>query len=329
MLLAPWVRPLWVITESRRQISSGIGRVLPLSLGYALGLAYPFIMKGLYGGGLFGSSSSLACSPTFAGMQGSVFGNPFLAQQMQQHYMQQMFLMQAYYSSMPGMMGGVAGGMIPGGMMGGVIGGMIPGGMMGGVIGGMIPGGMMGGVIGGMIPGGMMGGMMPGGMMGGMMPGMMGGMMMPGGMMPGGMMGGMMPGMMGGMMMPGGMMPGGMMGGMMPGMMGGMMPGMMGGGGMQAYIQYQQAMMAYQQAMMNNYMQRQQAASGLYSEIVRLQMQIQQILYGGGSGGNYQPLPSHCSLFVIPLPPECNPGHVDTGGGGDDNDDNDEGVRGI
>ena len=60
---------------------------------YALGLAYPFIMKGLYGGGLFGKTNSLACSPTAWG-NGGMFGNPFLQQQMmnaqRQHYMQQM-----------------------------------------------------------------------------------------------------------------------------------------------------------------------------------------------------------------------------------------------
>ena len=274
--------------------------------GYALGLAYPFIMKGLYGGGLFGgSSSSMACSPTAGTMGGNVFGNPYLMQQMQQaqqmQYMQQMYLMQAFYSSMPGQMGG---GMMPG-MMGG---GMMPG-MMGG---GMMPGGNVGFIAGGMMPGMMGGGMMPGGnvgfIAGGMMPGMMGGGMMGGGMMPGMMGGGMMPGMMGG-----GMMPGMMGGGMMPG--GGM-------AGMQAYMQYQQAMMSYKQAQMNNYMQRQQAASGLYTEINRLQMQIYQLYYGGGGAGINVNVGGGGR-------DDSNNSDTSVGGGGSDDDDDYDVIRGI
>ena len=262
--------------------------------GYALGLAYPFIMKGLYGGGLLGGSKSMLCSPTMGGFGSTMFGNPFLMQQMMQMQqassMQQMFLMQQFYSSMPmmgGMMPMMGGGMMP--MMGGMMmpmmgGGMMP--MMGGMMMPMMGGGMMPMMGGGMMPmmgGGMMpmmgGGMMP--MMGGGMMPMMGGMMMSmmgGGMMP--MMGGGMMPMMGGGMMPmmgGGMMP--MMGGMMP-MMGGMM---MAGGGMQAYLAYQQSMLAYQQAQIASFMQKQQAVGSLYSEISRLQMQIQAIMYGGGS----------------------------------------------
>ena len=84
----------------------------------------------------------------------------------------------------------------------------------------------------------------------------------------GGMMGQMIPGIQGGMM--GGMIPGGMMGQMM-------------GNNIQAYFQYQQALMAWQQAQMSDRMQRQQAASGLYMQIAQLQMQIQNILYGGGT----------------------------------------------
>ncbi len=237
--------------------------------GYALGLAMPFIAKSLYGGGLFGSSSSLACSPTLHSGGGNVFGNPFLLQQLmqsqQQQYMQQMYLWQMFQSSgtiIPGFQGG---GMIPG-----FQGGMIPGGMMGQ----MIPGFQGGNIVGGL----MMTGMVPGfqgGMMGQMIPGFQGGNIVGGlmmtGMVPGfqgGMMGQMIPGFQGGMM--GGMIPGGMMGQMM-------------GNNIQAYFQYQQALMAWQQAQMSDRMQRQQAASGLYMQIAQLQMQIQNILYGGGT----------------------------------------------
>ena len=221
--------------------------------GYALGLVYPFIMKGLHGGGLFaGNSSSLACGPTMNTMGGNVFQQAFLAQQMQYqqrvHYMQQMQLMQAYYSSMPGGMMPGMGGMMPG------MGGMMPG------MGGMFPN--IGAGINLGIPG--MGGMMPG--MGGMMPGM----------------GGMFPNIGAGINIG---IPG--MGGMMPGM-GGMMPGMggmMGAGNMQAYIQYQQAMMAYQQTQMTNYMQRMQAVGELRSQIAQLNMQMYNIMYGGNMGG--------------------------------------------
>ena len=288
--------------------------------GIAMNLAYPFIMKGLYGGGLFGGSSSLACSPTMFGGGGNVFGNPFMGQQMayaqQMHYMQQMHLMQSFYGGMPGGGGFVGGGLMPGmgGIMGGIAIGGIPG--MGGIMGGgMMPG--MGGIMGGgMMPGmgGIMGGIAIGGMSG--MGGIMGGGMMPG-------MGGFVGGIMGGGMMPG--MGGGMFSGMMPGVMNTMMPGMIGGtmGGFmasamggamggamnngQAYIQYQQAMLAYQQAQINNYMQKQQAVSGLYSEISRLQMQIQQVMYGGA--GNYN------------LTAAGGGGDASTGGGGTQSDD--------
>ena len=244
---------------------------------YALGLAYPFIMKGLYGGGLFGKTNSMACSPTAFGNQAGVFGNPFLQQQMmyaqQQHYMQQMYLQQQMYS------GGFPGGMMPG--MGGFI--VQAGGMFGGM---QMPGmGMPG--MGGFIvqAGGMFGGMqMPG--MG--MPGMGGFIVQAGGMFGGMQMPGMgMPGMGGFIVQAGGMFGGMQMAGMMPGMGGMQMPGGMQGG--QAYIQYQQARLAYMQAQMNNYMQRTQAASHLATEIQRLQMQYYQVMAGTGSG-NLVPL---------------------------------------
>ena len=239
---------------------------------YALNLAYPFIMKGLYGGGLFGKSNSLACSPTAFGGGGHAFGNPFMQQQMmyaqQQHYMQQMYLQQSMFSG--GMPGGfpMAGGGFNMGMPG-----------MGGGFnfgGGFNPFG---------------GFPMAGGGFNMGMPGMGGGFNFGGGFNPFG--GFPMAG--GGFNFGGGFNPfGGMAGGGfnmgMPwggggfnmGMPGG---GMVGGGYAQAQLQYQQARMAYMQSQMNNYMQRTQAASHLMSEIQRLQMQYYQVMSGAGGGG--------------------------------------------
>ncbi len=259
----------------------------PTQPGMALGLAFPFIQAGLYGGGMWGNRSSLACSPTVGG---NMWGGGMF----------------------PGMMGGVNfGGNFPGmfpGMMGGVnFGGNFPGmfpGMMGGVnFGGNFPGmfpGMMGGVnFGGNFPGmfpGMMGGVNFGGNFPGMFPGMMGGVNF------GGNFPGMFPGMFGGNPgFTGGVNFGGNFPGMFPGMMG-RFPGMTGGfPGMnmmnpmmglnnqwQQMASYQQMVMSWRQNQMRNWMQRQQAASSLYQEINRLQMQIQDIMMGGGGiGGNF------------------------------------------
>ena len=299
--------------------------------GWALGLAYPFIQAGLYGSGLFGNPNSLACSPTMGGMGGmfgNIFGTPMWA--MQQFQMMNM-LGGGMFGGMPGMMGGMFGGMFGGmpGMMGGMFGGMFGG--MPGMMGGMFGGGMFGGM-----PG--MGGMffqqmqqfqmmrmfsMGGMQMMGAMPGMMryaddGSMQMHGyaddggyvqvwvgmqmmGAMPGNMMGmqmmGAMPGMMGMQMM--GAMPGNMMGMQMMGAMPGNMMGQW-----QAQMSQQQAWMAFQQQQMQNWMQRQQAASTLYQEIYRLQGQIQSILTSGGygnvafnQGGPMQPQPYNPGFF--------------------------------
>ena len=110
--------------------------------GLGLSLAYPFIMNGIHGGGLFGNS--LACSPTIAGGMGSVFGGGFGG----------------------GFPGGFGGG-FPGGFQGG-FGGGFPGGFGGG-----FPGGFQGG-FGGGFPGGFQGGF-PGGFQGGFGGGFPGG----------------------------------------------------------------------------------------------------------------------------------------------------------
>ena len=248
---------------------------------YALNLAYPFIMKGLYGGGLFGKSNSLACSPTAFGGGGHAFGNPFMQQQMmyaqQQHYMQQMYLQQSMFSG--GMPGGfpMAGGGFNMGMpgMGGGFnfgGGFNPFGgfpMAGGGFNMGMPG-MGGGFNFG-------GGFNPFGgfpMAGGGFPMAGGGFNFGGGFNP-----------FGGFPMAGGGFNMGMPwggGGFNMGMPGG---GMVGGGYAQAQLQYQQARLAYMQSQMNNYMQRTQAASHLMSEIQRLQMQYYQVMSGAGGGG--------------------------------------------
>ena len=224
--------------------------------GYAVNLAMPFIMKGLYGGGLFGKSSSLACSPTLNPGGGNVFGNPFLMQQMmqaqQQQYMQQMYLMRIFQSSgqmVPGLQGGM---MVPG-LQGGMMGNMMVPGFQGGMMGNMMAPGFQGNIM-GSLPG-FQGNIVAGWMISSMTPSFQGGMM-------GNMM---VPGFQGGMMGPGGMM------------------GQMMGGGMQSYFQYQQAMMAWRQAQMADQMQRYQATSGLRMQIQQLQMQMYNILNGGGS----------------------------------------------
>ena len=244
---------------------------------YALKLAYPFIMKGLHGhGGVFGNnSSSLACGSTMWNMGGSVFGgNPYFGVPGASPGWPSLGGMGAF-GMMPGGMGSF--GMMPGGMgsFGMMPGGMDPFSMVGMGSFGMMPGGMGTFVAGGNFVGGMpAGGMFPGGMMpGGMGTFVVGGNFV-GGMMPGGMGSfGMMPGM------------GGVFGGMMPGMggvFGGMMPGMgaYNTGSMQAYMAWQKSMMAYQQAQMDNYMQKQKSVAQLSQEINRLQQQAMGIMYG-------------------------------------------------
>ena len=221
----------------------------------AAAMGYPFLMNGLYGaigGGIGGGA--FACA---GGVGGGGYGmGPY------------------------GMNGGMGlyGGMggpfgYPMGMMGLGFGGglympgMGPWGMAGGMMGMMGNMGMMGGAMGMM---GMMGNM---GMMGGAMGmmGYMGNMGMMGGAM--GMMGNM--GMMGGAMgMMGNM---GMMGGAM-GMMGNM--GMMGGMDMGIYMAQQQQ--AQQDAMM-----RMQTVQRLQMELYQIQMQMQQIMYGGYGSSSY------------------------------------------
>ena len=302
--------------------------------GLALNLAYPFIMKGLYGSGLMGSSASLACSPTMFNSMfpGSVFANPFI-----------------HGGGFPGWPGGMPGGFggfggFPGGFGGGYPGGFggfggFPGGFGGGFPGGFggfgggFPGGFGGGFPGGFgggFPGGFGGGFpggfggfgggFPGGFGGGFPGGFGGGF---GGGFPGGFggfpggFGGGFPGGFGGAIaggMPGGFggfgggFPGGFGGGFPGGGgFGGGFPGGFGGGGfgggfpgggfggigggmaqyqhqMKAYMEYQQAMMSYRMAEMQNWQQKQQAASVLQQEIFKIQMQIQQIMYGGSSG---------------------------------------------
>jgi hypothetical protein len=192
----------------------------------------------------------------------------------------------------PGMFPGMV---MPGMMVGGIgIGGMMmPMPFMGG-------GAMMGMPWMGMPAGGMMMGMPAMGMVAGgigiggmVMPFPAGGMVMPfpaGGMMVGGIG-------IGGMMMPfpaGGMMMGMPVGGMYPA--GGMMMGMPAAGGMMVGWQYQQQMMQMQMqqmqmwqqqqmAMQQDYMNRQQLVGRLSQELIRIQMQIQQISMGSYFGG--------------------------------------------
>ena len=273
--------------------------------GLAAGLAYPFVMAGLYGGGLMGNSASMACSPTafHSHFQNGVFNNPFA------------MIPGGGGVILPGMPGGGFGGFgIPGGGFG------IPGGGFGlpGMIGGgglfvstgnFVPGGGFGIPGGGFaIPGGGFG--IPGGGFG--LPGMIGGgglFVSTGNFVPGGGFG--LPGMIGGgglfvstgNFVPGGgfAVPGGMMGGgglfvstgnFVPGggfaVPGGMMGGMMAQyqHQMQAYMDYQQAQMSYRMSQIQNWQQKQKIASGLSQEIFRLQMQIQQIMYGS-SGGSF------------------------------------------
>ena len=73
-------------------------------------------------------------------------------------------------------------------------------------------------------------------------------------------------------------------------------------GAAQAYMAWQKSMMAYQQAQMDNYMQKQSALSKLSQAINRLQTQAYEILYGGST--------SVSSTFQTT-------GGVYTGGGGD------------
>ena len=238
--------------------------------GHALALAYPFIMKGLHGGGLFGgNSSSLACSPTANTTAGNnVFGNPFLAQQIQQqqqmHYMQQQQLMQAYYSSMPNMFNNVGNGInlgIPGGNnmfpqfpnIGAGINMGIPG--MGNQFGNnMFPN--IGAGINLGIPG----------MGNNMFPNIGAGINL------------------GFNQQPAACMfnptPACMMSGM-----GNMNNGMLGNNGGAAQLQYRQAMLMAHQTQMNNYMQREQAAADLMAEIARLEMQVWNIRNGGNMAG--------------------------------------------
>ena len=290
--------------------------------GLGLNLAYPFIMKGLYGGGLMGSSASLACSPTMFNSMfpGSVFMNPFMGG--------------GFHGggSFPG--GGFPGGGWPGGGIGGAWSGGIGGGWPGGGIGGAIMGGYPGGIGGGW-PGGGIGGAWSGGIGGGWPGGGIGGAIMggyPGGIgggWPGGGIGGAWSGGIGGGW-PGGGIGGAIMGGYPGGGIGGGYPGGGIGGGypgggigagvagtpgmaqyqhqMQAYMEYQQSMMAYRMAEMQNWQQKQQAASSLYQEIFKIQMQIQQIMYGGSSIGGG--IGSGIGAFSI------------GGGGGSSSDDN-------
>ncbi len=289
--------------KSANKVRARLG--FPGQAGYGMQLAYPFIMDGLYGSGMLGSS--LACSPTGSGFRNVLGGLGGL-------------LMGGY----PGMGypgGGIWGGGYPGGFpgMGGYPGGFpgmgypggfpgmgYPGGFPGmgypggfpGIGGGIhlgggfpFPGGGFpfpgGGIqLGGGYPGGFPGMGYPGGFPGmgypGGFPGIGGGIHLgggfpfPGGGFPG--MGGY-PGGFPGMGYPGGGFPGG-------GFPGG---GMMGGGfgQMQAYMEYQKAMMSYKQAQMNNWMQKQQSVQALTQEMYRLQMQIQEVMYGGGASSGF------------------------------------------
>ena len=200
--------------------------------GLGLNLAYPFIMDGLYGGGLFGS---LGCSPTMASHYGSVFnqwGN---------------FGFPGFGNF--GNFGFPSFGNFPGNMFG--LQGNFPGmGNFG------FPG--LGNMFGlqGNLPGmGNFGFPGFGNMFGlqGNFPGM-GNFGFPG---------------MGNLGFPG-------MGNF--GFQGG------GFGQMQAMMDYQKAMMSFRQAQMNNWMQKQQSVQSLMSEMYRLQMQIQEIMYGGSGG---------------------------------------------
>ena len=90
---------------------------------------------------------------------------------------------------------------------------------------------------------------------------------------------------------------------------------MQGGmGQMQAYMDYQRSMMAYKQTQMNNWMQKQQSVQSLSMEMYRLQMQIQEIMYGGTGG-------SH-GFFA------GGGGNTNSGGGGSStNDDDDDDIE--
>ena len=295
--------------------------------GLALNLAYPFIMKGLYGSGLQGSSASMACSPTAFNSRfpGSVFMNPFMRGGGFPGWPGGVPGGFAGFGGFPGGAGGFGGGFPGGGFPGGGFGGGFPGGggFGGGFPGGGFPGG--GGFGGGFPGGGGFGGGFPGG--GGFGGGFPGGGGFGGGFPGGGGFGGGFPG--GGF--PGGGFPGGGFGGSFPGggfggAIGGGFPGGAGGFGggfpggglggaigggfpgggfgggypggggigggmaqyqhqMQAYMEYQQSMMAYRMSEMQNWQQKQQVAGTLYQEIFKIQMQIQQIMYGGGIGG--------------------------------------------
>ena len=104
----------------------------------ALNLTYPYIMKSLYGGGLAGPGG-MACSPTMAGSQYSVFNSPgWMGHQMHNNvfanpiYNPMAMLGRGLFgghSMMPGMFPGMMGGGDP--FMTGMMPGMMPG-MMGG-----------------------------------------------------------------------------------------------------------------------------------------------------------------------------------------------------
>ena len=257
---------LWGINEGNKlRDSQGLGAKPEL----ALGLTFPFLMKGLHGAGPFGSSSSaLACSPTMATANSSVFSNHFMMQRMRQErqmqQMQQMQLMRAYYASMPNM-----------NMMN-----------MGNI--GFTPSGNVNMNISGMDNMSFMAGFMTSSSNIGFLQSGNGN-------------------------------------GHMQCMA--MMPGCMGIGnnnsmvGMRAFIQRQEAVLAYRKAQMNNYMQTEHARAGIKAEIARLQMQYINLLHGGGStsfnsnitmggGGNSR-------------------SNIDIGGGGNERDSERTMIRGL
>jgi hypothetical protein len=262
-----------------------------MGLGFGGGLYMPGMGPWGMGGGMMGGMMGMMGNMGMMGGMMGMMGNMGMMGGMM-GMMGNMGMMGGGMMGMMGMMGnmGMMGGAM--GMMGGMMGMMGNMGMMGGAMGmmgnmGMMGGGMMGmmGMMGNMgMMGGAMGMMGNMGMMGGAM-GMMGNMGMMGGSMGMmgnmGMMGGSM-GMMGNMGMMGGAM--GMMGNM--GMMGGAM-GMMGGamgmmGGMDMGIYMAQQQQAQQDAMM-----RMQTVQRLQVELYQIQMQMQQIMYGGYGSSSY------------------------------------------
>lgn len=287
----------------------------PTSPWLTYGMAYPFVMQGIYGLTSGGGSGAYSCSPGYNGGGNPAFGYPGGG---------------GYgYPGGGAYPGGYGGGMVgayPGGYAGGFPGGYggggyaggmpgaYPGGYMGAIggVGGLVgamPGGYGGGYAGGMpgaYPGGYMGaiggvgglvGAYPGGYGGGYAGGMPGAY-------PGGYGGGMVGAYPGGYA---GAYPGGYAGAMTGAYPGGFQGGAMPGGMASAQYQmqmaqmYQQQMqswMAQQQSMMQDYSNRQQMIGRLQTELANIQMQIQMISSGattttfgstGTNGGSLVP----------------------------------------